>query len=172
MWFITRLILTNSNWKPPHTVAIWTFPFHQNSAKKSDDFVDLTLAQQNLKKSYFWLVNMKKRCWVMKNRCNYHFLLNVYWAQCTLWQAVSGWSQLSSSSQFSEKDYHFLNLKMPLLSTHFISIFTRSCQIHCFLHTVPAIQQSWKFRVSIWQSSGMGLFLNWNISIGSIEFNF
>ena len=28
-----------------HTVAIWTFPFHQNSVKKSDDFVDLTLAQ-------------------------------------------------------------------------------------------------------------------------------
>ena len=40
---------------------------------------------------------------------------------------------------------------MALLSTHFISIFTRSCQIHCFLHTVPAIQQSWKFWVSIWQ---------------------
>ena len=28
-----------------HTVAIWTFSFHQNSVKKSDDFVDLTLAQ-------------------------------------------------------------------------------------------------------------------------------
>ena len=28
-----------------HTVAIWTFPFHQNSVKKSDDFLDLTLAQ-------------------------------------------------------------------------------------------------------------------------------
>ena len=87
----------------------------------------------------------------MKGKHNYHSVWNVYWAQCTLWQAVSGWSQLSSLSQFSEKDYHFLNLKMPLLSTHFISIFTRSCQIHCFLHTVPAIQQSWKFRVSIWQ---------------------
>ena len=98
---------------------------------------------------------MKKRCWVMKNRCNYHFLLNIYWAQCTLWQAVSGWSQLSSSSQFSEKDYHFFNLKMPLLSTHFISIFTRSCQIHCFLHTLPAIQQSWKFRVSIWHKKDL-----------------
>ena len=36
-----------------HTVAIWTFPFHQNSVKKSDDFQDLTLAQYNLKKSYF-----------------------------------------------------------------------------------------------------------------------
>ena len=33
-----------------HTVAIWTFPFHQNSVKKSDDFQDLTLAQYNLKK--------------------------------------------------------------------------------------------------------------------------
>ena len=28
--------------------------------KKSDDFQDLTLAQYNLKKSYFWLKNMKK----------------------------------------------------------------------------------------------------------------
>ena len=28
-----------------HTVAIWTFPFHQNSAKKGDDFQDLILAQ-------------------------------------------------------------------------------------------------------------------------------
>ena len=37
-----------------HTVAIWTFPFHQNSVKKSDDFQDLTLAQYNLKKSYFY----------------------------------------------------------------------------------------------------------------------
>ena len=27
------------------TVAIWTFPFHQNSVKKSDDFLDLILAQ-------------------------------------------------------------------------------------------------------------------------------
>ena len=27
-----------------HTVAIWTFSFHQNSVEKSDDFVDLTLA--------------------------------------------------------------------------------------------------------------------------------
>ena len=44
-----------------HTVAIWTFPFHQNSVKKSDDFQDLTLAQYNLKKSYFWLMNMKKK---------------------------------------------------------------------------------------------------------------
>ena len=25
-----------------HTVAIWTFPFHQNSVKKSDNFQDLT----------------------------------------------------------------------------------------------------------------------------------
>ena len=33
-----------------HTVAIWTFPFHQNPVKKSDDFPDLTLAQYNLKK--------------------------------------------------------------------------------------------------------------------------
>ena len=31
---------------------------------------------------------------------------------------------------------------MPLLSTHFSSIFTRSRQIHCLLHTVPAIP--WK----------------------------
>ena len=36
-----------------HTVAIWTFPFHQNSVKNSDDFQDLTLAQYNLKKSFF-----------------------------------------------------------------------------------------------------------------------
>ena len=36
--------------KPTHTVAIWTFPFHQNPVKKSDDFPDLTLAQYNLKK--------------------------------------------------------------------------------------------------------------------------
>ena len=28
-----------------HTVAIWTFPFHQNAGKNSDDFLDLTLAQ-------------------------------------------------------------------------------------------------------------------------------
>ena len=40
-------------WVPMHTVAIWTFPFHQNSVKKSDDFEDLTLAHSNLKKSYF-----------------------------------------------------------------------------------------------------------------------
>ena len=85
-----------------HTVAIWTFPFHQNSVKKSDDFQDLTLAQYNLKKSYFWLINMEKKCCVMKGEYNQHFLWNVYWAQCTLSQAVSGWSQLSSSSQFSD----------------------------------------------------------------------
>ena len=54
------------------------------------------------------------------------------------------------------------NLKMPLLSTHFISIFTRSCQIHCFLHTVPAIQQSWKFRVSIWQKFYSKISTSWN----------
>ena len=85
-----------------HTVAIWTFPFHQNSVKNSDDFQDLTLAQYNLKKSYFWLINMEKKCCVMKGEYNQHFLWNVYWAQCTLSQAVSGWSQLSSSSQFSD----------------------------------------------------------------------
>ena len=28
-----------------HTVAIWTFPFHQNSMKKKDDFPNLILAQ-------------------------------------------------------------------------------------------------------------------------------
>ena len=43
-----------------HTVAIWTFPFHQNPVKKSDDFPDLTLAQYNLKKWYFWLMNEGK----------------------------------------------------------------------------------------------------------------
>ena len=31
--------------KAMHTVAIWTFPFHQNSVKKSDDLPELTLAQ-------------------------------------------------------------------------------------------------------------------------------
>ena len=45
-----------------HTVAIWTFPFHQNLVKKSDDFQDMTLAQYNLKKSDFWLINMEKKC--------------------------------------------------------------------------------------------------------------
>ena len=91
----------------------------------------------------------KKNWQAMKEKHNYHSVWNVYWAQCTLWQTVSGWSQLSSLSQFSEKDYHFLNLKMPLLSTHFISIFTRNCQIQCFLHAVPAMQQSWKFHCQI-----------------------
>ena len=45
--------LTDGQLEQLHTVAIWTFPFHQNSVKKSDDFQDLTLAQYNLKKSYF-----------------------------------------------------------------------------------------------------------------------
>ncbi len=28
-----------------HTIAIWTFSFHQNSEKINDEFLDLTLAQ-------------------------------------------------------------------------------------------------------------------------------
>ena len=37
--------------------------------------------------------NMKKKtCWGMKRGYNYYFLLNVYFAQGTLWQAVSGGS--------------------------------------------------------------------------------
>ena len=28
-----------------HTVAIWTFPFHQNSIKKNDDFPNLIMAK-------------------------------------------------------------------------------------------------------------------------------
>ena len=42
--------LDGANCIMSHTVAIWTFPFHQNPMKKSDDFPDLTLAQYNLKK--------------------------------------------------------------------------------------------------------------------------
>ena len=44
-----------------HTVAIWTFPFHQNSVKNSDDFQDLTLAQYNLKKSFFLTNKYEKK---------------------------------------------------------------------------------------------------------------
>ena len=46
-------------------------------------------------------MNMKNNWPAMKGKPNFHSLWNFYYAQCTLWHAVSGWIQLSSLSQFS-----------------------------------------------------------------------
>ena len=44
-------------------------------------------------------------------------------------------------------------MKIQICYTLFTSIFCRSCQIQCFLHTVTVVQRSWNIGVVIWHKN-------------------
>ena len=63
------------------------------------------------------------------------------------------------------QDYEYFYLKIHIYYTHFPSISCRSCQIHCFLHTVAAISMSWHVWVALWWKNVTPTYLPfWNSS--------
>ena len=95
--------------------------------------------------------------------------LNLFLSPCTLYlfghlhftknQALWRWFWRQISNQRTGQYHELFDLKIQIYYSHFHSIFGRSCQIHCFLHTVTAISKRLKCLSHIFASNG-----NWNMS--------
>ena len=68
-------------------------------------------------------------------------------------QAVCSWFVRPISNEPRGQTIQLFDLKIQMYYTHFSSIFCRSCQIHCFLHTVTAVPRSWNIGVVIWHKN-------------------
>ena len=122
---------------PPHTVAIWTFPFHQNSEKKQRWFSKLDPRSVKPWKIIFLTNNMKKKCWLMKRRYYYHFL------------CVAEVEEVESEVQviLEAKLINILIWNFDFLNS-FLFYFLQ--ELRNPLLSVAAITKSWNIRVAVW----------------------
>ena len=75
------------------------------------------------------------------------------------------WFGRPISNQPTGQSYQFFDLKIQIYYSHFSSIFCRSCQIHCFLHTVAAISKRLKCLSHIFASNcNLNMSSHWNSS--------
>ena len=88
---------------------------------------------------------MQGRRNVRTAHCSY---LDIYISQKIILFLWWFWRQISHqrTSQYHELFY----LKIQINYTHFPSIFCRSFQTHCFLHSIAAIPMTWHIQVVIW----------------------
>ena len=106
----------------------------------------------------FWVISplFLLNYWFDQNANFYtaHYL-NIYISQKI---RLCNWFGRPISNQPTGQNYEVFDLKIQIYYTDFPSIFCRSCQIHCFLHTVAAIPKRLKYlsyilQFSTWQNS-------------------
>ena len=86
-------------------------------------------------------------------------------------QALCSWFGRPISNSSTRKTYLFIHPKVQIYYSQFPSIFFRSCQIQCFLHTADAIPKSWNTWIAIWRKNMTQMIQPFGNSINSAKKN-